>query len=387
MRRWLTISALLCAVGLVSAQAERSVVFEWGALADDPDVSARVERDGAVRDCGPVTRPTVITRRCAMSWPVGSATFRVAMGTAAGEWGPWSDPVTLTVPPATANAPGPFVLRWHGVLSSGEPSGMASHAASGSGGTISGGTIATSSLGTAAAGDLVVVTVNWYNGTFTSITDSAGGNTWTQVSTEITMGGGSGQFMRMYYSVLTTGGASFAVTLTTAGGNTFPSISADRFTGETGWTLDQVATAAPGSAATSGSTGATSTRSAANEVLVAGFGTAHTVDTVWSAGTNIAWTLGGSWPTGSLACPSTQEYFLASSAGTDAGEASWTGSAVWAARIATFSYGGGGGGGVVGPVLRGRVLTPGRILGGSALLRRALTWRPAFARPALTEAA
>ena len=341
--RWrVAACAALLACASLSAQATRAVTFAWEMPEDDPGAQAEIERDGVAQWCQ--VQFSGQTRSCTLTVPVGAGVYRARMATIEGAWGPWLDAVTLTVPPVTPGSPpGPFVLLWHSPLvPPSRESTMASHAASASGGTSSGSTIATSSLGTAAAGDLVVVTANWYYGSFTSITDSAGGNTWTQIGSELPLAAGSLQYMRMYYSVLAVGGAGFTVTLTTSG-DTFPSISADRFNGASGWTLDQGASAAPGSADTFGSTGATGTRSTANQVMVAGFATTHTIDTVWTAGSNVAWVLGGQWPTGSLACPTAQEYFLPSSAGTEAGEASWTTSAVWAARVATFSYTDGGG--------------------------------------------
>lgn len=225
---------------------------------------------------------------------------------------------------------------------------MAAHEASAQAGGGSGSATATTgSLGVAAAGDLIVATVGWYLGTFVSVTDSVGGNTWTQVGTELSLGGGSSQSLRVYYSVLSAGGSGFTVTFTASSTGTYPTIVADRFSGSA-FAADVTAGAEPDTSNASGSTGATSTRGAATTVMVAGFSTAHTSDITFTEGNNVAWALGGAYGTGSASCPVAQEWFIASSAGTDAGEMSWTSANPWAGRIAVFTFSGGGGGGDTG---------------------------------------
>lgn len=222
---------------------------------------------------------------------------------------------------------------------------MASLAASATGAGGGGSATATSgSLGSASAGDLVVLTCGWYLGTFVSVSDS-GGHTLTLIGSEVALGGGSAQFKRRYYFVVTTPTVGLTVTLTINATGTYPTVAADRFTGGTGWTLDQTAVANPGSAATSGSSGATGTRGTATQLLVGSVSTAHTNDTTFTPGANVAWTAGATYGTGTVSVPVAQEYFFASSAGTDAAEWSWTTAQVWAASIATFSYTDGGGGG------------------------------------------
>lgn len=221
---------------------------------------------------------------------------------------------------------------------------MASHLvgiASGGGGASA---TAVVDLGTTTAGDLVVASLGWYLGSFTSIADTYG-NTWTLIGAESALGGGSSQFYRMYYSVLATGGASHGVTFTASGSGTYPTIAADVFTGGTGWALDQTAVASPGTSNTTGSSGVTGTRGTATQLLVGGVSTAHINDTTFTAGANIAWVLGAAYGLGTLSVPVAQEYFFATAPGTDAAEWSWVGTQFWAARVATFSFADAGGGG------------------------------------------
>lgn len=71
------------------------------------------------------------------------------------------------------------------------------------------------------------------------------------------------------------------------------------------------------------------------------------------------------------------DYTAPSTSGVTVGGSLSGGSGFWLAAVLRFTVSGGGGGATAGgPILRGRVLTPGRIFGGSALLRQRL----AFAR-------
>lgn len=343
--RWVAL-ALACALASTSAPAQtaRPVTFVWDVLLDDPGITGEIERDGVVQSCGLLAAPSVLERSCVAVWPTGTGTFRARMASADGSTGDWSDPVALTIAPSAS--PGTFTVRLAIVpplITQGQT--MASWAASATGAGGSGSaTATTASLGNAAAGDLVVVTAGWYLGTFVSVTDS-GGHTPIQIGSEAGLGGGSAQYDRRYYFVVTTPTVGLTVTLTTSGTGTYPTIAADRFTGATGWTLDQSAVGNPGNFTTSGSSGSTGTRGTAAQLLVGGVSTSHTGDTTFSPGTNVAWSAGATYGQGSVSVPVAQEYFFATSAGTDAAEWSWTTSAVWAVSVATFSYTDAGSGG------------------------------------------
>jgi len=196
-------------------------------------------------------------------------------------------------------------------------------------------TATTASMGTAAAGDLVVAVCCWFvsGSSFSSITDSAGGNTWTQLGTEVTIGTSK---VRTYYSVLTNGGSGFTVSFTVSSTSTFPSIAASRFSGGTYSAQDQYQAGTGNSSAAA--SGATGTRAQATQLLVGMLGTDNTVDVTISPGTNLVWNLGAAYGTATVSNVVGIEWFLATEAGTDEAQFSWTGgSDDWACRIATFA--------------------------------------------------
>jgi hypothetical protein len=210
-------------------------------------------------------------------------------------------------------------------------------AANSSGGG-SGSATVTSNVGTAATGDFVACALAWYLGSFSTITDSVGGNTWTLLGAQSALQNGSSQFLRVYVTEVAAGGANFTVTFTASGTGTYPSIACGRFTGATAWTLDQTAADAPAPSATSGSSGATGTRTSAAELMIGAHSNANTVPTTITAGSNVAWTMAAEYEAGATSTPVALEYFFAVSAGTQGAEFSWTGSTAWAIRIGTYSY-------------------------------------------------
>ncbi len=192
-------------------------------------------------------------------------------------------------------------------------------------------------LGTASAGDLVVCQTAWYFSAFSSLTDSAGGNTWTQVGNEETVGLIEG---RTYYSALTTGGASFTVTLTVADANAYPGLACSRSNGTTGWTLDRTAVTSTATTATSGTSGVTLPRSSADQWLIGTMFTNYSTCCVaLGAGSNIAWVLDAEFENFTAdGIPMLIEHVGVASSGTDA--ATWTSDAAMGSstRILTFSY-------------------------------------------------
>jgi hypothetical protein len=108
---WLA-AALSCAS--LSAQTTRPVTFVWDVILGEPGVSAEIERNGAPASCPTLGEPGPLERSCTLTVPVGPASFRARMANEEGEWGPWGEPVTLTIPAVTPGAPpGPFVIQFH----------------------------------------------------------------------------------------------------------------------------------------------------------------------------------------------------------------------------------------------------------------------------------
>jgi len=118
VRRWLTLSLLILATSLASAQSPVPVMFAWDV--DPYAASAEIERDGVQQPC-PTLESLPTEHRCTVSWPVGTATFRARMANALGAWGPWSEPLVGTVPQPGSSAPGPVTVVWHSPIALPEP--------------------------------------------------------------------------------------------------------------------------------------------------------------------------------------------------------------------------------------------------------------------------
>lgn len=105
--------ALACALAAPRAQTSRLTEFEWTADETDTGLTAEIERDGVPVSCGTAARPTATTRRCSVTMPTGTASFRARMANIDLAFGEWSAPVVATIPPlVTGDPPGPFVVRF-----------------------------------------------------------------------------------------------------------------------------------------------------------------------------------------------------------------------------------------------------------------------------------
>jgi hypothetical protein len=203
-------------------------------------------------------------------------------------------------------------------------------------------------IGTTTTGNLLVVTGIVYAGSGndfhgTPITDD-GSHTWTEVGT--VQDGGNSTKIRMWYVQNITGRAAHKARISFANGaNGFGVIIASEFSGIlTAGAFDTSATGGP-TTGTSVATSATATRAQADELLVAQVLAEFFGDGTITAGTNVAWTIpaNGEHETGSSgALTGAQEYFVASSAGTDAGTFTLGTSVGWVAKIATFKASAGG---------------------------------------------
>lgn len=135
--RWrLAACAALLAVVALSAQATRQVTFAWEMPTDDTGAQAEIERDGVAEWCQ--VQFSGQTRLCTLTVPVGPAVYRARMATVDGAWGPWSEAVTLTVPPVTPGSPpGPFTIQLHHILEAADVSLLGYTTANASGGATS----------------------------------------------------------------------------------------------------------------------------------------------------------------------------------------------------------------------------------------------------------
>lgn len=179
---WLA-AALSCAS--LSAQTTRPVTFVWDVILGEPGVSAEIERNGTPASCPTLGEPGPLERSCTLTVPVGPASFRARMANEEGEWGPWGDLATLTIPPAApGDPPGPFTLRWHRFQ---EPTEHMAASVLQSAGNLDGAGTATSLAATfgsnVSAGSTLLAFVNVYNASpgVSSVTDTQG-NTWAQVA-------------------------------------------------------------------------------------------------------------------------------------------------------------------------------------------------------------
>lgn len=196
------------------------------------------------------------------------------------------------------------------------------------------------SVGTAAVGDLVYCVATFYNGNGASWSSigSSPSNTWNQLGTMITVSGGTIE-TRWFYSVISTGGA-LTITSTQSAASSFPTIGCSRVTDVADVVLDRT-TAQQQAAADSGSSGATSTRTAANELMLGSVVHGNGVVN-FLAGSNAAWQM-RTRNTNSTAdgSPMMIEYFEATSTGTEA--ATWTAgtgevTGQTATNVATFTF-------------------------------------------------
>lgn len=219
---WLTI-ALSCAS--LSAQTTRPVTFVWDVILGEPGVSAEIERNGAPASCPALGEPGPLERSCTLTVPVGPASFRARMANTDGEWGPWGDPVTLTIPAVTPGAPpGPFVIQFHR-FSEAEAPRMA---------TLVTADIATQVFGTTAScvleglavGDVITVLLRERDGAVpSSVTSSLDGALTNRVNND----NAGDAFVRTYTLLVATAG-DHTITVT-FGGNSVFGFYADAWSG------------------------------------------------------------------------------------------------------------------------------------------------------------
>ena len=209
-------------------------------------------------------------------------------------------------------------------------------ASNGQGGSGAGSLTATASLGTASAGDLVYCEVDWYFNNLSSVTDNLS-NTYYPIGAQQEVPTTS-IYGRRYYSILTTGG-SLTVTSTFDATGSYSGLYCVRFNVVGAWAIDQQAVTTTGTASTSGSSGATSTRTSANQLLIgSGFTSLSNTAQTWVAGSNVSWTMAVSDGSSSDKILGFVEYATVSSAGTDAAEWSSDMSKATSTQVVSFTY-------------------------------------------------
>lgn len=200
-------------------------------------------------------------------------------------------------------------------------------------------TSVTVSIGTTTSGNLLVIGVTWYGSrTFSSISDNKS-NTWTQIGSQLDTA--SPIHTRMYYAKNISGGSGHTITVNFSGNGCYPTAIASEFSElDTSSPLD-VQAGTTGGASTTPSSGSTTTRSTANQLLVCFEAEESTATCTHTAGTNYTKPTNGSEDDGSNYGTAGIEYRIVSATGTDAG--TWTiGQNVkWACQVATFKYAGG----------------------------------------------